>query len=176
MPMIFAFIFGIIAAVIAASKGRSVIGWFLIGFFFSVFGVIIALCVSDLNAEQMYRDGQDQENRRLREKLKQEQMKLERLRQSTESRLDAHDTALNMNTRAPASLRYGSSAPALPASNGQLQWYYAMGASQFGPVAEEEIGQLIEHGNLNEATLLWKEGMSQWITAKYAAEFAHLFL
>lgn len=37
---------GIAAAVIGSSKGRSWFGWFLIGFFFNVIGVLVAIGVA----------------------------------------------------------------------------------------------------------------------------------
>jgi len=42
---------GIISAVIASNKGRSTFGWFLIGTLTSLFGIILALVVSDKSAK-----------------------------------------------------------------------------------------------------------------------------
>lgn len=39
---------GIICALIAASKNRSPVGWFFIGGLLSCFGIILVLCMSDL--------------------------------------------------------------------------------------------------------------------------------
>jgi len=38
---------GALCSVIAKNKNRSQVGWFVIGFFFSIFGVIAALVVGD---------------------------------------------------------------------------------------------------------------------------------
>ena len=42
----------IACAIIAGNKGRSGFGWFFIGLIFGVFGLLIALVVSDLRGEQ----------------------------------------------------------------------------------------------------------------------------
>ena len=91
--------FGAITSVIAASKGRSALGWFFVGFFFSCIGLIVALCVSDLKEEQARWSAAETEQRRLREQLRQERIKSEGYRQQVDERLDLHDQALGMNTR-----------------------------------------------------------------------------
>lgn len=45
--LIVSVIAGAICSMIAEGKNRSQVGWFLIGFFFSLFGVILALVVGD---------------------------------------------------------------------------------------------------------------------------------
>jgi hypothetical protein len=101
-------IFGGISAAIASSKGRNTVGWFFIGFFFGCIGLIIILCLSNLLEDQARWDAQAVEQRRLREQLRQEQLKNETFRQHTAARLDVHDRTLGIDTR--------ESAPALPAA------------------------------------------------------------
>jgi uncharacterized membrane protein YeaQ/YmgE (transglycosylase-associated protein family) len=98
--LIFGVIWGVVAAAIANTKGRSVVGWFFAGFFIGLIGVIIIACLSNKKEEQQYRDHVAQENRRLREKLDQERLKSEALRQHVTGRLDLHDAQLGTDTRA----------------------------------------------------------------------------
>ena len=93
-------IFGGISAAIASSKGRNTVGWFFIGFFFGCIGLIIILCLSNLLEDQARWDAQAVEQRRLREQLRQEQLKNETFRQHTAARLDVHDRTLGIDTRA----------------------------------------------------------------------------
>jgi hypothetical protein len=102
---------GTIAAAIANSKGRSTVGWFFGGFFLGLIGIIIIACLSNKKEEQAYRDHVAQENRRLREKLDQERLKTEALRQHVTGRLDLHDAQLGTDTR--------SFRTALPGPDGQ---------------------------------------------------------
>ena len=99
------FICGIICALCARSKGRSVIGWFFIGFFFTFIGLIIILVLSNLKDARAKEVHAEMEQRRLREQLRQERLKNEQFRKHTHTRLDSHDEALQMDTRSdPAAL------------------------------------------------------------------------
>jgi hypothetical protein len=97
----------VIAGAIASVKGRSVIGWGAFGFVMGIlFGLllgwlpcVIVACQSNLKEEQAHRDHQERENRRLREQLRQERLKVESFQQHTLARLDAHDHHLGVNTR-----------------------------------------------------------------------------
>jgi predicted Zn finger-like uncharacterized protein len=97
--LVIAIIFGIICAVIAHYKGRSVIAWFFLGFLFGVFGFIAIMVVSNLKAARQKEDHIEMQQRRLREQLRQERLKTEQLRKYTQVRLDAHDKELNIDTR-----------------------------------------------------------------------------
>jgi len=92
-------ILGLICAMIASSKGRSGIGWFFIGFFFGILGLIISLVVGDLNAAKEKELEMDNEQRRLREQLRQERIKNDQFRKHAQGRLDEHDDALGIDTR-----------------------------------------------------------------------------
>lgn len=98
--LVFGIVWGIVAAAIASSKGRSPVGWFFGGFFIGLIGVIIVACLSNKKEEQAYRDHVAQENRRLKEKLDQERLKTEALRQHVTGRLDLHDAKIGVDTRA----------------------------------------------------------------------------
>jgi hypothetical protein len=102
---------GAIASAIASNKGRSTVGWFFGGFFFALLAIIIVACLSNKKDEKAYQDHVAQENRRLREKLDQERLKTEALRQHVVGRLDLHDAQLGIDTR--------SFRTALPGPDGQ---------------------------------------------------------
>lgn len=47
-----------------------------------------------------------------------------------------------------------------------IQWYYAKGGQQQGPVTQEELQALLRNGTLNPATdLVWNQGMADWLPA-----------
>ena len=104
MFWIIALIFGIICAAIANSKGRSVIGWFFIGFFFHILGLIIVLVVGNLKDARQKEMEMQTEQRRLREQLRQERIKNDQFRKHTQVRLDTHDNALGLETRSTPAL------------------------------------------------------------------------
>ena len=99
MGWIILLIFGIICAAIANSKGRSVVAWFFIGFFFGIFGLIILLVVGNLKDARQKEMEMQTEQRRLREQLRQERIKNDQFRKHAQVRLDTHDNALGMKTR-----------------------------------------------------------------------------
>jgi ribosomal protein S27E len=97
--LVIAAIFGIICAAISHSKGRSVIGWFFLGFFFGIFALIAILLVSNLKEAKAKEAHMEMEQRRLSEQLRQERIKTEHLRRYTHARLDVHDKELKIDTR-----------------------------------------------------------------------------
>ena len=44
-------------------------------------------------------------------------------------------------------------------------WYYLKGEEQVGPVSGQELKDLVASGELVAETLVWKEGMSEWVSA-----------
>jgi hypothetical protein len=103
---------GAIAAAIASHKGRNAVGWFFGGFFLGLIGIIIVSCLPNLIEKRRREQHVDQENRRLREQLMQEQMKGESFRRHAAARLDTHDNQLGVDTRSAVS--------ALPAPGGMF--------------------------------------------------------
>jgi hypothetical protein len=99
MGLLICLIFGIICAVIASSKGRTAIGWFFIGFFFPILGLILVCVLSNLEDTRQKEVQMQNEQRRLREQLRQERMKNDQFRNHTQTRLDKHDDFLGMDTR-----------------------------------------------------------------------------
>src|SRR5437016_10944247 len=43
-----------------------------------------------------------------------------------------------------------------------MEWYYAEGDRQCGPVSENELRQLATSGKLQSDGLVWREGMENW--------------
>jgi uncharacterized RDD family membrane protein YckC len=43
-----------------------------------------------------------------------------------------------------------------------MSWYYAQNEKQTGPVTDAEFEALVQNGVVNEATLVWREGMANW--------------
>lgn len=82
---------GFLCTLIAAGKGRSILVWFVIGFFFSLFALVIIICLPDLHAENAARTARQMEVSDLRELLKQERMKNEELQRLVAQQPDAHD-------------------------------------------------------------------------------------
>ena len=44
------------------------------------------------------------------------------------------------------------------------EWYYANNNENLGPVSEEEMQELIQSGVIQPNTLVWTEGMKDWIS------------
>lgn len=99
IQLIIMVVFGAITAAIASSKGRSPAGWFFVGFFFTLFGLIVACIASNVKERKARDEAMERENRRLREQLMQEQIKNEAFRQHAAARLDAHDDHIGVDTR-----------------------------------------------------------------------------
>ncbi|MBW8015374.1 MAG: hypothetical protein FVQ82_04245 [Planctomycetes bacterium] len=92
-------IFGAICAAIGSSKGRSAIGWFFVGFFLGIIGLIIACVASNVKDARQKEIEMQNEQRRLREQLRQERIKNDQFRNHAQQRLDKHDDALGIETR-----------------------------------------------------------------------------
>jgi hypothetical protein len=43
-----------------------------------------------------------------------------------------------------------------------MNWFYAEGNQQNGPVSDSQLDELLRSGKISPATLVWREGMSQW--------------
>ena len=44
-------------------------------------------------------------------------------------------------------------------------WHYAVGAERKGPVGQAEIEELLKSGSIDRGTLVWREGMANWLPA-----------
>jgi uncharacterized RDD family membrane protein YckC len=43
-----------------------------------------------------------------------------------------------------------------------MDWYYAHGDQQLGPITEDELISLAQSGKIQNETLVWREGMPDW--------------
>jgi len=50
-----------------------------------------------------------------------------------------------------------------PNQLGMSQWYYALNEQQQGPVEEAELKSLFSSGTIKPDTLIWREGMNDWV-------------
>ena len=46
------------------------------------------------------------------------------------------------------------------------QWYYSRGGTSVGPVSALDLKHLASSGQLGPTDLVWKEGMSDWVSAE----------
>ena len=183
-------IFGGACAAIAHSKGRNAWGWFFGGFFIACIGLVIIICLSNLKEIQELARVQEDTNRRLREQLRQEQMKLNALRAHTSARLDAHDEALNLNTRAAAPALMSSTPPqarlpgnpnpmpqpVTPLDDGTAWYFHDETAGQQGPMSIIGMRSAILGGKIKRETLVWYEGLADWAPASQQEKLARLFI
>jgi hypothetical protein len=47
----------------------------------------------------------------------------------------------------------------------EIQWWYARGDEQFGPVSAAELRRLASTGALSPGDLVWREGLAEWAPA-----------
>lgn len=50
------------------------------------------------------------------------------------------------------------------------QWFYALHGQQAGPVDEDELRSLIRQGVVHDQTLIWRDGMPDWLPLAQVAE------
>jgi len=180
-------VFGVVASVIANSKGRSTVGWFFGGFFLGVVGVVIVAVLPNLKVQREKEARIERENRRLRERLRQEQVKSESFRRHTTARLDVHDEQLGLDTRSldalpesgqpPLQLAGDSEADELsqlaaardgtpPPPAGSRDWYYERNGEVHGPLRESHLADLFATRQLAASTLVWTEDLGDWTEAR----------
>ena len=179
-------VFATITGVVAYNKGRNVLGWTLLGLLSWVPLVIVA-CLPNLKEQQAREAHIAEENRRLREQLRQERIKSEAFRQHAAARLDAHDQHLGIDTRtASTALGGGATAAGELGSGGMYNlagggnpdapWYYGRQGKTMGPVQAAEIADLIRLQVITRDTLLWSENMADWRPAGEVGSFAGHFV
>lgn len=50
-------------------------------------------------------------------------------------------------------------------------WFYGKDGTQHGPVTEHEIATLIASGQVDASTIIWREGMTDWLPFNQVPEF-----
>jgi len=164
-------VFGAICAAIAVSRGRSAVGWFFLGFLFSLLGLILVLVLPDLKVQQEREYRMIKENRRLREKLKKDRQVSDYRHQEVAGRLTVHDRALGLDTAnrlgapdAPLEL----DAPPIPVADipdhRTVEWFYVRGGSRVGPIAFEDLKTLWDGRAIHPKTMVWNRHLSNWAT------------
>ena len=78
-----------------------------------------------------------------------------------------------------ANLKPGQAAPAAPAGPPPLpqqdQWYAGIGGQQQGPFDLGALATQVRDGAITATTLVWKQGLSQWVPAQQVPELAQIF-
>lgn len=168
--MEFSFLFAIICAFVAHARGRSAIGWFLLGLIF-VFLPLIALAVlPDLNEVERKESSERRKRDRLKEQVRQERQRREAFEDHTLARLDAHDRHSGIDTRAVAP-------PPLPAAPVAQEieaeiWFYEEAGQSRGPVTESNLRDKLDSGEIPRGTLVWCDGMTDWTPARRVSSLA----
>jgi len=165
---------GVITCAIASHKGRSAVGWFFVGFFTGLIGLILILVLSNRRLEREQQMQVQSEQHRLREQLRQERMKNETFRRYALGRIDNHDQLLGTDTRSLAALpgAQGDGSPSpqdvfvTPQNDGEAAvWYYHLNGQTIGPTSLRQLKAMLQTRQLAPATLVWCEDLGQWTAA-----------
>ena len=73
--------------------------------------------------------------------------------------------------QAPAPAATPAGPPPLPP---QEQWYVGVGGQQQGPFDRGALAAQVRSGGLTAGTLVWKQGMAQWVPAQQVSELADI--
>lgn len=163
-------IFGAICAGIASGRGRSAAGWFFIGMALDCLALILVLVLPDLRQQEQREKHMRLENRRLREQLSKERQVSDHRHHHVERRLSVHDEALGVDTSKPPELPGSAPAPAQLGRDGQ--WFYARDNERLGPVSAATIRHLLQTRAISASTLVWCQGMRDWVELQQVDAFA----
>ncbi len=164
-------VMGIACAILADTRGRSALAWFLLGFFFGCFALIGLFVIPDLKVQEEKERRLRMENRRLREQLRKDRAIADQRYQEHVQRLSIHDRALGMDTRPPQLQAAAEDvAGVLPATEDipTQGWFYAPegAAEPEGPVGLADLRDLWSQGTVGPSTLVWNETMKDWTTVR----------
>ncbi|MDO9067779.1 MAG: SPFH domain-containing protein [Deltaproteobacteria bacterium] len=70
---------------------------------------------------------------------------------------------------------FGGASSAPPPLPPQVQFYIAINGQQSGPFDMAAIQQMVQSGQINRESLVWKQGMAFWEVAGQVSEFTALF-
>lgn len=173
----FGLLFGLICAVWGDSRGRSPVGWFVGGFLFHVFALILLAILPNRKDEKLReRVGADRD-RRLRERMRHDRSVQDRRYEEIERRLRAHDVALGLDTvpSTPNARLTGSRPPELSeaqafaghglrevGSGPERVWYFSNDSRNRSAAPAEQLRGLYQDGRIDGQTLVWTEGMHNW--------------
>ena len=164
LQVIIRLVFAAICAAIANSRGRSAIGWAVIGFVILCFGLILVLVLPNLRIQEEKERRLMLENRRLRERLRKDRMVADQRHRATLGRLGVHDEALGLDTsRATETDALPPSPPPLTLPPGDAtRWYYLDDDDRVGPVGAAQMRDLWHQGRIDDETLVWTRSMEDW--------------
>ena len=63
-----------------------------------------------------------------------------------------------------------------PPIPGSVQYMIAVNGQQYGPYNVQQMQQMAQSGQINAQTLVWAQGMPQWVAAGSVPELAQLFM
>lgn len=98
LQLIIMAVFGALCALLANNKGRSAVGWFILGFLFPLLGLILVLVLPDLKKQQVREARLRDENRRLRERMLKDRQVADQRYDQINRRVGAHDRVLGVDT------------------------------------------------------------------------------
>ena len=81
-----------------------------------------------------------------------------------------------MNTAMGGAQQPASQTPPPIAQAAGLQLYASINNAQAGPFTESEFATLIQKGLVNANTMVWKPGLSTWVTANQVPEVGKMLL
>ncbi len=83
-----------------------------------------------------------------------------------------HDLARMANN---LELRYNFGIASTPAFGNAIaimaDWFYGKDNAQHGPVSDLEVRNLISTGQITQDTIIWREGMTDWLPMKDVPDF-----
>ncbi|MCP5496473.1 MAG: SPFH domain-containing protein [Leptospiraceae bacterium] len=62
-----------------------------------------------------------------------------------------------------------------PPIPGSEPFYIAVGGKQLGPLSQDQLKSYVTQGQLTKDTLVWKQGMANWIKASEVSELSSIF-
>lgn len=164
--------FGTVCSIVAHQRGRNPVGWFFVGLFFNCIGLVVLLVIPDVKAQEVQMESLRRQNRMLRERIDKDRMVADQRQEENEGRLRVHDRALGVDTGTTSSAELPAAAsegglrmagPTGSSESASKAWYYAVGSDQRGPVPIEELRGLWQANSINQQSLVWSAGMSQWV-------------
>lgn len=156
-------VFGLVCALLAPRRGRSPVAWFFIGVATQCIGIVLLLCLPNLKLEEERQRQRADETRRLREQLKKERQIADERHEAHRQRLGAHDRALGLDTGSAEPARLLERAPPPLPGGPEPLWFYAEGGRQIGPVTAAALRAMWRDRQVDERTLVWCEGLSNWV-------------
>ena len=166
--------FSTACALIAQSRGRSAVAWFMIGICSTILvcpGYLLVLvllfALPNLKVEEAKFARLKEQNTRLRERLKKDRQVADTRHQELSRRVGAHDRALGLDTEERQPILGADSPPELLTEGGgaslsRVEWYYVIEGEAKGPVTLSDLRALAREDLIRENSLIWHEGMSDW--------------